>query len=197
MSDVEVSIPFTTFSSPNNRKLVSVNINNNIADSSNSDPFDKDKLLKFRSLSPRLMTANSELIRMSPESVAQRPIERYSPNQNGAMSSPPRSTHSLSPSSAASPRTMSPPSEHRSAINYSSDGYQPNYIGSIASYQTSVPPKKSFCIDALLSKNNQNTMRSGRHSPETIRYINDDDGSQKYSDDNREYTSSPDEMNSR
>lgn len=207
MSDIEISIPFVKFSSTNNnnnnnRKIITVNNNNN----NNSDGsyksvvnIDKEIFLKVNTVSSiRLMTANGESMTMSPESIVQRStIERHSPYQNGSMQSPQQSTNSLSPSSIASPRTMSPPSEHRSAINYSNDGYQPNYIGSIASYQTSVPPKKSFCIDALLSKNNQNPIKSGQHSPETIRYLNDDDMSHKYNDDNREYTSSPDEMNSR
>lgn len=195
MSDVEVSIPFSKFSAANNRKLITVN-NNNILEDSCFSADGKFSELKSRSVSPRSMSANGESIRMSPESIAQRSIERHSPYKNGPIS-PPRSTNSLSPSSAASPRTMSPPTEHRSAVSYASDGYHPNYIGSIASYQTSVPPKKSFCIDALLSKNSQHTAIAGQHSPETIRYLSEEEAAHKYSDDNREYASSPDDMNSR
>lgn len=207
MSDMEISIPFTRFSASNGQisKLVSVknnnSNNNNINIRENFAEAHNVKLSEINSrvVSPRSMTANGEPIPMPGASISQRSVaERRTPPFHLAPMSPPRSTHSLSPSSASSPRTMSPPTDHRLPAVYSNDGYQPNYIGSVPSYQTSMPPKKSFCIDALLSKNGQSAgANAGQHSPETIRYLSEEDMAQKYGDDNREYASSPDEINSR
>lgn len=191
MSDIEISIPFTKFTSAS-RLNKTDSVNNNNKRDKNEVKFSYRQ--SSRSVSPRIM---------SPELNSQREIERHSPFHGSTVSSTPpplppsSSSHSASPSSV-SPRTMSPPSEQRAAMNvYSTDGYQPNYIGAMTSYQTSMPPKKSFCIDALLSKNSANAAGNATaHSPETIRYVNDDDAG-KYSDEQREYASSPDEGNSR
>lgn len=75
------------------------------------------------------------------------------------------------------------------------NGYQPNFGIIAPSYQTNVP-KKSFCIDALLSKSHQ-AANGGDHSPEANRFLSDDDTLNKYSDDQREYMSSPEDGMSR
>lgn len=174
MSDVEISLPFTKFANQN--KLNSANNNNN-SGNNNIKPYCELDLR--RSVSPRIVISKNL---MSPESTA-----RHSPHHN--------STNSLSPSSV-SPRTMSPSPEQRILINgYSSDGY-PNYMNPLTSYQTAVgQPKKSFCIDALLSKNSRNG--AGDHSPDANRFLHDDDAAHKYTDDQREYASSPEDGNSR
>lgn len=177
MSDVEISLPFSKF--VNQNKLTGANNNNN--NSATKHKSCNSELELRRSASPRIVISKN-LVLMSPESSA-----RHSPNQNN--------TNSLSPATSVSPRTMSPSPEQRISIsNYNSDGYQPNYVNPLQSYQTTaMPPKKSFCIDALLSKNNQN----GDHSPDANRFSNDEDVAHKYHDDQREYASSPDDGNSR
>lgn len=177
MSDVEISLPFSKFANQN--KLTGANNNNN--NSATKHKACNSELELRRSASPRIVISKN-LVLMSPESNA-----RHSPNQNNR--------NSLSPATSVSPRTMSPSPEQRISISsYSSDGYQPNYVNPLQSYQTTaMPPKKSFCIDALLSKNNQN----GDHSPDANRFSNDEDAAHKYHDDQREYASSPDDGNSR
>lgn len=182
MSDVEISLPFSKF--VNQSKLNSVNHNNNSA--TNRHKSYSSELELRRSVSPRIVISEN-LVSMSPESNARRSSDLHSPNHNN--------TNSLSPSTSVSPRTMSPSPEQRTSVSgYSSDGYQPNYVNPLQSYQTTVvPPKKSFCIDALLSKNSQN----GDHSPDANRFSNDEDAAHKYHDDRREYASSPEDGNSR
>lgn len=177
MSDVEISLPFSKF--VNQNKLNGVNNNNNTPNHYSSE------LELRRSASPRIVISKNLVATMSPESTARRSSELHSPPHQNR-------TNSLSPVTSVSPPTMSPSPEQRiSGSGYSSDGYQPNYV---QPYQTTVvPPKKSFCIDALLSKNNRN----GDHSPDTNRFTNDDDAAHKYHDDQREYASSPDDGNSR
>lgn len=75
-------------------------------------------------------------------------------------------------------------------------------------YTSSPPPKNSFCIDALLSKNqtdqppgnvthHHQNLHPHRSSPEVNRFMSEEDAFRKYSDD-REYTTpSPDETTSR
>lgn len=104
----------------------------------------------------------------------------------------PQNTNSMSPSSV-SPRTMSPPIDRNGYIADSLNGYQQSFANSVAPYQTNIPPKKSFCIDALLSKNQNN----GDQSPDAQRFLSDDDTANKYSDDQREYMSSPEDGISR
>lgn len=183
MSDVEISLPFSKFANQNISN--SVNHSNNSATNHNKS-YNSELELR-RSISPRIVISKN-LVSMSPESTtARRSNELNSPNPNN--------TNSLSPTTSVSPRTMSPSPEQRTSISgYSSDGYQPNYVNPLQSYQTTVvPPKKSFCIDALLSKNSQN----GDHSPDANRFSNDEDAAHKYHDEQREYTSSPEDGNSR
>lgn len=186
MSNVEISHPFSKFSAQVNQfKLNNFNNNNKFSE------------IKQRSVSPRILSGSigSDSVDMSPGSIPQRSSELHSPqnnNNNIAITSP--NTRSLSPSSG-SPRTMSPLPDHRNQSNgYISDGYQQNFSNSVTAYQTVVPPKKSFCIDALLSKNHQTI---GDRSPETNRFLSDDDAIRKYSDDQREYASSPEDNISR
>lgn len=116
----------------------------------------------------------------------------------GNSNSPAR--NSLSPSSC---EAMSPPvieqqlqlppsSQHASNGYHYSGSYQSNFVNSV-SYTTNLQPKKSFCIDALLSK----TKANGNYSPPSTKLINEDDGMQSYADDRREYTSSPEDGMSR
>lgn len=117
----------------------------------------------------------------------------------GNSSSPAR--NSLSPSSvsceAMSPpvveqQQQQPPSSQQASNGYHYSGsYQSNFVNSV-SYTTNLQPKKSFCIDALLSK----TKANGNYSPPSTQR-NDDDGMQSYADDRREYTSSPEDGMSR
>lgn len=110
----------------------------------------------------------------------------------------------MSPSSV-SPRTMSPPSNDRNGFipDQFPGGYQQTFANSMHTYQTNVPPKKSFCIDALLSKNHQTNGNGGGgggggdQSPDGGRFLSDDDTANKYSDDQREYMSSPEDGISR
>lgn len=184
MSDVEISLPFTKFANQN--KLNGVTNNNNSGTPHHQKSYSSEFEVR-RSVSPQIVISKN-LVAMSPESTARRSNELHSPtNQN--------TTSSLSPVTSVSPRTMSPSPEQRTPINgYSSDNYQPNYINPLQSHQTTVvPPKKSFCIDALLSKNSRN----GDHSPDANHFSNDEDVAHKYHDDQREYASSPDDGNSR
>lgn len=142
---------------------------------------------------------NSEdSLQMSPGSNSLRSNEMHSPkssqhNSNATVMIQ-QNSNSLSPSSN-SPRTMSPPNEHRNGfMNESIGGYQQTFANAVAPYQTNVQPKKSFCIDALLSKNHQG---NGDQSPEGNRFFSDDDTGNKYSDDQREYMSSPEDGISR
>lgn len=145
--------------------------------------------------------SNSEdSIRMSPGSNSLRSNEMHSPkssqmNSNATAVMIQQNSNSLSPSSN-SPRTMSPPNEHRNGFMNESmgGGYQQTFANAVAPYQTNVQPKKSFCIDALLSKNHQG---NGDQSPEGNRFFSDDDTGNKYSDDQREYMSSPEDGISR
>lgn len=88
---------------------------------------------------------------------------------------------------------MSPPVERNGFIADNMSSYQQNFANAVAPYQTNVPQKKSFCIDALLSKNQSN----GDQSPDTNRFLSDDDTGNKYSDDQREFMSSPEDGISR
>ena len=124
----------------------------------------------------------------SPKVLQNNPTE-----QSTAMT--PQQASSLSPSSA-SPRTMSPPNDHRNGfISDSVAGYQQSFANTVPPYHTNVPPKKSFCIDALLSKNHR--AMNGDQSPEANRFLSDDDTANKYIDDQREYMSSPEDGMSR
>lgn len=89
---------------------------------------------------------------------------------------------------------MSPPNDRNGFINDPLGGYQQSFANAVHTYQTNVPPKKSFCIDALLSKNHQ---ANGDQSPDGGRFLSDDDTANKYSDDQREYMSSPEDEISR
>lgn len=137
---------------------------------------------------------------MSPGSnSAHRGSEMHSPKsipnsfETGAIVIP-QNTNSMSPSSV-SPRTMSPPNDRNGFIpDQFTGGYQQTF-NSVHTYQTNVPPKKSFCIDALLSKNHQTN--GGDQSPDGGRFLSDDDTANKYSDDQREYMSSPEDEISR
>lgn len=120
-------------------------------------------------------------------------------------------THPISPASTEE-NAMSPSLDHRGDVthDYQLNGnYQPNFInrngsgtcaGSMNQYTSSPPPKNSFCIDALLSKNQTDNMTNQeRSSPEPTnnnRFMTDEDVFRKYSDE-REYTPSPDETTSR
>lgn len=140
--------------------------------------------------------SNSEdSIQMSPGSNSLRlNNEMHSPKSAQHINDPTANSNSLSPSSV-SPRTMSPPNENRNGfINDAIGNYQQSFANAVAPYQTNVQPKKSFCIDALLSKNHQN---NGDQSPEGNRFLSDDDTGNKYSDDQREYMSSPEDGISR
>lgn len=111
----------------------------------------------------------------------------------GCNNTPPR--HTLSPSSA-SQETMSPPPDHRNMTNgyhYNSGSYQSNFVNAVNSYTTNLQPKKSFCIDALLSKSKVN----GNQSPPTTKPSSEDEAIQQYTDDRRDYASSPDDDISR
>lgn len=136
---------------------------------------------------------------MSPGSNTPRSSEMHSPKPTSNHLVEPstvitQNTNSMSPSSV-SPRTMSPPSDRNGFIADSFSGYQQSFANSmVVPYQTNVPPKKSFCIDALLSKNHQG---NGDQSPDANRFLSDDDTGIKYSDDQREYMSSPEDGISR
>lgn len=134
---------------------------------------------------------------MSPGSNTLRSSEMHSPKSTPNNLEPStviaQNTNSMSPSSV-SPRTMSPPSDRNGFISDGFGGYQQSFANSVVPYQTSVPPKKSFCIDALLSKNHQS---NGDQSPDANRFLSDDDTGNKYSDDQREYMSSPEDGISR
>lgn len=177
-----------------NRNLSNNNNNNNI----NNNNKDFKSNLNVISSDFSIDSNSIDSIHMSPGSNTIRSSGMHSPklNQNNSDLSgiTPQNTNSLSPSSV-SPRTMSPPNEHRNG--FLTDGianYQQNFANAVAPYQTSVQPKKSFCIDALLSKNHQS---NGDHSPEANRFLSDDDIANKYSDDQREYMSSPEDGISR
>lgn len=135
---------------------------------------------------------------MSPGSNSIRSSEMHSPkstttaNNLDTSTILPQNTNSMSPSSI-SPRTMSPPIDRNGYIADNLSGYQQNFANTVAPYQTNIPPKKSFCIDALLSKNQSN----GDQSPDAQRFLSDDDTANKYSDDQREYMSSPEDGISR
>lgn len=137
---------------------------------------------------------------MSPGANTLRSSEMHSPKvpPHGAAepaTMTPQHASSMSPASA-SPRTMSPPAEHRNGFAADAvGGYQPGFTNTVLPYQTNVPPKKSFCIDALLSKSHRAV--NGDHSPEANRFLSDDDTANKYSDDQREYMSSPEDGMSR
>lgn len=135
---------------------------------------------------------------MSPGSNTLRTSEMHSPKSatNNLESSTiiPQNTNSMSPSSV-SPRTMSPPTDRNGFIADNLSGYQQNFANSVATYHTNVAPKKSFCIDALLSKNHQSN--GDDQSPDANRFLSDDDTANKYSDDQREYMSSPEDGISR
>lgn len=136
-------------------------------------------------------------MQMSPGSNTLRTSEMHSPKSatNSLESSTiiPQNTNSMSPSSV-SPRTLSPPNDRNGFIADNLGGYQQTFANSVSPYQTNVPPKKSFCIDALLSKNHQS---NGDQSPDANRFLSDDDTGNKYSDDQREYMSSPEDGISR
>lgn len=139
-------------------------------------------------------------MQMSPGSNTPRASEMHSPKttsnsfESGTVVIPQNTnTNSMSPSSV-SPRTMSPPNDRNGFIADNLSGYQQSFASSVATYQTHVPPKKSFCIDALLSKNHQT---NGDQSPDANRFLSDDDTANKYSDDQREYMSSPEDGISR
>lgn len=135
------------------------------------------------------------LMQMSPGSNL-RSSDMHSPKSVAhnleAHSVIPQNTNSMSPTSV-SPRTMSPPAE-RNGFMSDGIGYQQSFANSVSTYQTNVPSKKSFCIDALLSKNHQS---NGDQSPDANRFLSDDDTGNKYSDDQREYMSSPEDGISR
>lgn len=140
--------------------------------------------------------SNSEnFIQMSPGSNSLRLNEMHSPKSTQINNSDPiQNSNSMSPTSV-SPRTMSPPTELRNGfLNEQIGSYQQSFANAVAPYQTNVQPKKSFCIDALLSKNHQS---NGDQSPEGNRFLSDDDTGNKYSDDQREYMSSPEDGISR
>lgn len=190
------------------------NNNNNNNNNSNFQDNNKDKNqnkievnivcneinIKSRSSSQLAVVVDcgsNDSTQMSPGSNTIRPSEMHSPettfNNSESSTIMPQNPNSLSPSSV-SPRTLSP-NDHRNGFNADGIGANhQNFFNANAQYQTSVPPKKSFCIDALLSKNHQNT---GEHSPETNRFLSDDDNGHKYSDDQREYMSSPEDGISR
>lgn len=134
---------------------------------------------------------------MSPVSKTLRLTEMHSPKSttNSLESNTilPQNTNSMSPSSV-SPRTMSPLTDRNGFIADNLSNYQQSFANTVVTYQTNVPPKKSFCIDALLSKNHQ---RNGDQSPDANRFLSDDDTVNKYSDDQREYMSSPEDGISR
>lgn len=189
MSNVDLSHRSSEFSAQNNQfKVNSVGKKNNKNQNNN---------LNHNNNKYSELAIGSDSAQMSPGSIQLRSTELHSPqscHNNNNITIASTNTNSLSPSSV-SPRTMSPPAEHRAQINgYISDGYQQNFTNSMTQYQTSVQPKKSFCIDALLSKNHHS---NGDQSPETNRFLSDDDGAQKYSDDQREYASSPEDGISR
>lgn len=103
--------------------------------------------------------------------------------------------NSLSPSSV-SRETMSPPVERSPSNNgyHYTGSYQSNFVNSVNAHTTNLQPKKSFCIDALLSKSKAN----GNYSPPSNKLSLDDDVAQSYAmDDRREYMSSPDDAISR
>lgn len=120
-------------------------------------------------------------------------------------------THPISPASAEE-NAMSPSLDHRGDVSHEyqlNGNYQTNFInrngsgtgsGAMNQYTSSPPPKNSFCIDALLSKNQTDNMAGNeRSSPETAnnnRFMTDDDVFRKFSDE-RDYTPSPDETTSR
>lgn len=136
---------------------------------------------------------------MSPGANTLRSSEMHSPKVPHGAAEPatmtPQHASSMSPASA-SPRTMSPPAEHRNGFAADAvGGYQQSFANAVTPYQTSIPPKKSFCIDALLSKSHRAV--NGDHSPEANRFLSDDDTANKYSDDQREYMSSPEDGMSR
>lgn len=174
----------------------------------------KDKLKEFQEKDCECIHSSFKpcSMRMSPGSnTAHRGSEMHSPKsmpnsfEAGAIVIP-QNTNSMSPSSV-SPRTMSPPSNDRNGFipDQFGGGYQQTFANSVHPYQTNVPPKKSFCIDALLSKNHQTNGGGGGgiggiggdQSPDGGRFLSDDDTANKYSDDQREYMSSPEDEISR
>lgn len=104
--------------------------------------------------------------------------------------------NSMSPSSA-SRETMSPPAEQPTNANngyHYTGSYHSNFVNSLNAHTTNLQPKKSFCIEALLSKSKAN----GNYSPPPNKLAADDDGAQSYAmDDRREYMSSPEDGMSR
>ena len=138
-------------------------------------------------------------------------------NLNSTAAAPPQSSPPTHPALIAqaqnqsfSPRSqeaMSPTPEDRHYTN----GYQPNgnftqsnYIHRIGvndsknQYTLSPPPlKKSFCIDALLSKNQSENNNDERSAANVNRFLTDEDSFRKYTDDRAECTPSPEDDTSR
>lgn len=122
------------------------------------------------------------------------PVQQATGSEHSADSNTPTRS-SLSPP-AVSRETMSPPAADQKGANngyHYSGSYQSNFVNSVNSYTTNLQPKKSFCIDALLSKSKAN----GNYSPPLNRSMNEDDGTHSYSDDRRDYASSPEDGISR
>lgn len=170
---------------------------------------------------------NSKLNRRLP--LTPHPIVNSMPHQPEFLSNSPPSHHSLSPPPLSQESPMSPSPEHRNNNGNSgpppppppsTDGYQPNGIyldnnylprttigsnnnNSIMSQYTmsTSPPKKSFCIDALLSKTqtDQQQHNNGDRSvsPNSNRFLSDEDNFRKYSEDRGDFTPSPDGDTSR
>lgn len=109
--------------------------------------------------------------------------------------------NSVSPTSLD---TMSPFLEHRTGsngyqqtnINFQQHFISRNGINSLPEFTSSPPLKNSFCIDALLSKSETENNLTNDMSPESNRFLSDEDGFRKYNNE-RDYTPSPDGDTSR
>lgn len=96
-------------------------------------------------------------------------------------------------------KTMSPSLEQITLSNeYNQNAiYQQKNIAqtdnySFNQYASSPPPKKSFCIEALLSKHDPGDTNVNNDKSQSLNFTSEEDVFQKYTSD-RDYTSSPDE----
>ena len=148
----------------------------------------------IRVSSPQYINQSATSILSDSSNIETIPIQQATGSEHSADSNTPTRS-SLSPPSV-SRETMSPPVTEQKGVNngfHYSGSYQSNFVNSVNAYTTNLQPKKSFCIDALLSKSKAN----GNYSPPLNRTMAEDDGQHSYADDRREYASSPEDGMSR
>lgn len=148
----------------------------------------------IRVSSPQYINQSATAIISDSSNIDTAAIQQAASSEHSTDSNTPTRS-SISPPSV-SRETMSPPVAEQKGVNngyHYSGSYQSNFVNSMNSYTTNLQPKKSFCIDALLSKSKAN----GNYSPQLNRSMTEDDGAHSYTDDRREYASSPEDGMSR